>query len=197
MSIAVLYWTYSMGKVSNTEYQKSTTTSTNAVTERIGFEYVTYANGQVTASIINWGKTDNITIAHVIILDNRFDYVGSNTGGNVVLRNVDSGTTIAGNVLRTGSDATFTATMSGDILHNDLYYPRIVTSRGRNFDFAFTPTFTPTNTISCGALQNAGFEVGAAGRSHAGVQENLGPHSARRPRADAGSREVGVPQGAR
>ena len=139
MSIAVLYWTYSMGKIGNIEYKESTTTSSNAVAERIGFEYVTYADGQVTASIINWGKADNITIAHVIVLDSNFNYVGSNTGGNLVLRNVDDGTALTGNLLRTGSDATFTTTVTGQISSGDLYYLRIVTSRGRNFDFAFSP----------------------------------------------------------
>ena len=139
MSIAVLYWTYSMGKIGNIEYEKSTTTSSNAVAERIGFEYVTYSNGEVTASIINWGKADNITIAHVIIVDSNFNYVGSNTGGNVVLRNVDDGTALTDNVLHIGSDATFTTRITGQISSSDLYYLRIVTSRGRNFDFAFTP----------------------------------------------------------
>ena len=139
MSIAVLYWTYSMGKIGNIEYEESTTTSSNAVAERIGFEYVTYADGQVTASIINWGKADNITIAHVIVLDSNFNYVGSNTGGNLVLRNVDDGTALTGNLLRTGSDATFTTRVTGQISSGDLYYLRIVTSRGRNFDFAFSP----------------------------------------------------------
>ena len=139
MSIAVLYWTYSMGKIGNIEYEESTTTSSNAVAERIGFEYVTYADGQVTASIINWGKADNITIAHVIVLDSNFNYVGSNIGGNLVLRNVDDGTALTGNLLRTGSDATFTTRVTGQISSGDLYYLRIVTSRGRNFDFAFTP----------------------------------------------------------
>ena len=140
MSIAVLYWTYSMGKIGNIEYSKNTAASSSAIFERIGFETVQYnANAHtISASIINWGKTDNITIAHVLILNSTYDYVGSNTGvGGIQLHDVGDGTNV--NSLRIGKDATFTTQVSGQISSGDMYYMRLVTSRGRNFDFAFTP----------------------------------------------------------
>ena len=40
MSIAVLYWTYSMGKIGNIEYSKNTAASSSAIEEKIGFEVI-------------------------------------------------------------------------------------------------------------------------------------------------------------
>ncbi len=140
MSIAVLYWTYGIGKIINLEYSKNTAASSNAIFERIGFETAQYdANAHtISASIINWGKADNITIAHVLILNSIFDYVGSNTGvGGIQLHTLSDGTDV--DSLRIGKDATFTTQVSGQITEGNMYYIRLVTSRGRNFDFAFSP----------------------------------------------------------
>jgi len=137
MSIAVLYWTYSMGKIGNLEYSKSTAASSNAISERIGFEYMTYdsSSGNLTVSIINWGKADNVIIAHVLILDSSYNYVGSNIS-TIVLKSIDNNQPVSG--LRIGSDAWFTTRTSAPLNQDQIYYIHISTSRGRNFDFPFS-----------------------------------------------------------
>jgi hypothetical protein len=139
MSIAVLYWTYSMGKITNIEYEKNTAANSNAIEERIGYEHISGSNNNLTVYIINWGKADNIRIAHVLILDNSYRYVGSNMS-NIRLKNIDnpSGTSyISGNHLRIGADGFFTTSLSTQLTPNMIYYVRIVTTRGRNFDGSF------------------------------------------------------------
>lgn len=140
MCIAVLYWTYSMGKISNAEYQKSTTGSSSAINERIGFEYVSYASdsNQLNISILNWGKTDNITISHVLILDSSYSYLGANVG-SIQLQDIVNGHPLADNNLQIGKDALLMTKISVHLTADEMYYLRIVTSRGRNFDFAFKP----------------------------------------------------------
>ncbi len=139
MSIAVLYWTYSMGKVGNAEYSKSTMASTNAVGERLNVEYMTYdGNSNLTAYVMNWGKSDNITIVHVLVLNSTGGYLGSAVGNGVTLKNIVTSQPIQGNALRIGQDAYFTAKLSVTLTPDELYYVRFVTSRGRNFDVSFT-----------------------------------------------------------
>jgi hypothetical protein len=138
VSIAVLYWTQSMSKIGNNEYSKNTKASSSAVEERIGFEYVNYSGNSLTTYIINWGKADNVTIAHVLVLDSSYNYVGSNLT-TITFRDIDSNFPISGNTLRIGSDGRFTTRISNpsSLISGDLYYVRIITSRGRNFDGSF------------------------------------------------------------
>ena len=137
MSIAVLYWTYSMGKITNIEYKENTSANSNAVEERIGFEQISGSNHSVTVYAINWGKADNISIAHVLVLDSSYNYVGSNMS-NVRLRNIDAPNNfISGNHLRIGADGYFNASLSAQLTPDTIYYVRIVTARGRNFDGSF------------------------------------------------------------
>ncbi len=140
-SIAVLYWTQSMSKIGNIEYSKSTEASSNAVEERIGFEYVNYSENSLTSYIINWGKADNVTIAHVLVLDSSYKYVGSNLT-TITLADIDSNLPLSDNTLRIGSDGQFTTPISNpsSFISGDLYYVRIITSRGRNFDGSFIAT---------------------------------------------------------
>ena len=148
MSIAVLYWTYSMGKIGNIEYSKNTATSTSAVLERLGYESVSYSasTNTLTAYIVNWGKTDNITIVHVLVLDRFYNVIGSNTIGPnyapVKLFSIDRGNEVTGDKLRIGTDAYFRIqiTTASPLDPNQLYYVRIVTSNGRNYDGSFSPT---------------------------------------------------------
>ena len=141
VSIAVLYWTQSMSKIGNTEYSKNTKASSNAIGERVGFEQVSYVGNSLTAYIVNWGKTTNVTVAHVLVLDSSYNYIGSNLT-TITLRNIDNNMPLPGNLLRIGTDAFFTTSISNpNSLHlGDLYYIRVVTSGGRNFDGSFVAT---------------------------------------------------------
>ncbi len=138
VSIAVLYWTQAMSKIGNTEYANNTKASSNAVEERIGFEQVSYSGNSLTVYIINWGKTDNITIAHVLVLDGSYNYVGSNKT-TITLTDIDSNLPILGDTLGIGRDGYFTTPIfnSNSFQTGDIYYVRIVTSDGRNFDDSF------------------------------------------------------------
>lgn len=144
MSIAVLYWTYSMGKIGNIEYAQNTNATSSAVGERIGFEYVNASNVNsiptLTAFVVNWGKSDNVAIAHVIILDSSYHYLGSNSTP-IVLKNIDFPyAKIPDNKLHLGRDGFFTTSlyMQTQLNTNSLYYVRIITTSGRNFDGSFT-----------------------------------------------------------
>jgi hypothetical protein len=133
MGIAVLYWTQSMGKIGNLEYSKSTKASISALEERIGFEYISYSSNTVTANIINWGKADNISIARVYVLNTSYSHVA--VSNNVALKNITNNNYISGNILRLGCEGYFTITTT--LVSNSMYYVRIVTDRGRNFDGSF------------------------------------------------------------
>jgi hypothetical protein len=136
MSIAVLYWTYGMGKISRIEYTKSTTTSMSAINERIGFEYVRYLGTTLTVNIINCGKTDSINITRVYIMNGNYQNVVV-SGLGVTLYNIDNpGTQLPGNKLGIGKEGYFTINTPNP-LANGLYYVRITTGRGRNFDGSF------------------------------------------------------------
>jgi hypothetical protein len=161
MSIAVLYWTYGMGKISHIEYTKSTTSNMNAVNERVGFEYVTGSGNRLDLNIINWGKSDNITITHVLVFDSIYSVVGANTG-NITLYNIGTTSKVTGNHLRIGGDAylgsdilsadrttiissltyiSLTPTNPGITLSAGLvYYARVVTASGRTYDGSFVAT---------------------------------------------------------
>jgi hypothetical protein len=158
MSIAVLYWTYSMGKIGNHVYSQNTAASSAAVEERIGIEYAGGSGNSLTLYVINWGKADNVGIIHVLILDRAQNVLGANRG-NLTLYSIDSGTPIPGNKLQIGGDAylgtailspdrtritqsysfvMLTPTSGGNTLTSgNSYFVRIVTANGRNYDYQF------------------------------------------------------------
>jgi hypothetical protein len=138
-SIAVLYWTYGMGKISHTEYNKSTNSSISALNERIGYEYISYSTGTLTVNIINCGRTDNLNVTRIYVMNNGYHDVANSGGASVILRTINddgtSGTPIAGNHLDIGQDGSIR--LNGLSLASGLYYVRITTGRGRNFDSSF------------------------------------------------------------
>ena len=136
MSIAVLYWTYSMGKIGNIEYSKNTAASSSAIWEKLGFEVISGSGNNLTVYLINWGKADDVSIAHVLILNSSYSYVGSNIT-NIIFKDINSNESISGNALNVGHDGFFITSLSTSLNPGDLYYVRIVTSRGRNFDGSF------------------------------------------------------------
>ncbi len=142
MSIAVLYWTYGMGKVSHIEYTKSTTTSMNALNERIGFEYMQYSpggSGSLNIYIINCGKADNTTISRAYVLNNQYQNVWVSSL-NITIRNIDSGAQFQYNRLGVGVEGyvRLLGTPQRPLtLTTGLYTVRFVTDRGRTFDGSF------------------------------------------------------------
>jgi hypothetical protein len=142
MSIAVLYWTYGMGKVSNNEYSKSTVANSNAVGEKVGFEYISYlvSSGPpyyINAYLINCGVSDNISISNAIILDSAYHYVDSNRTV-VQLKSIEGNMPLLNNQLQIGKDGFFSTKLSDTRLASGIYNLRIVTSRGRTFDGSFS-----------------------------------------------------------
>ncbi len=138
MSIAVLYWTYGMGKISHIEYTKSTNSSISALNERVGFEYIGYSASTLTINIINCGRTDNLNISRVYVMNSGYHDVAVSSGNGVTLRTITSsgtGTPITGNHLDIGGEGSISLT--GLSLQSGLYYVRITTGRGRNFEGSF------------------------------------------------------------
>jgi hypothetical protein len=136
MSIAVLYWTYGMGKISHIEYSKSTNSSMSALNERIGFEYVSYTGTTLTVNIINCGRTDNVNVTRIYVMNSGYHDVAVSSGQGVTLYYIDSpATRVSGNHLDIGNEGQ--VSMTGLSLTSGFYYLRITTGRGRNFDTSF------------------------------------------------------------
>jgi hypothetical protein len=137
MGIAVLYWTYSWGKVANMQYSDSITAGSNAIEERIAFEYITYSssNAEIRVNMINWGKANNVSIARVYIWDSAHQPVESSS--DIVLMDITANTPISGNTLNIGDEGYFIVEVTSPLSSNSYYSIRVVTERGRNFDGSF------------------------------------------------------------
>ncbi len=138
MGIAVLYWAYSWGKVANMQYSDSVTAGSNAIEERIAFEYIAYSssNAEVRVNMINWGKANNVSIARVYIWDSAHEPIGSYNG--IVLTNITTNAPISGNTLNPGDEGYFSVKVTLPPHSEPYYYSiRVVTERGRNFDGSF------------------------------------------------------------
>ena len=135
MGIAILYWAYAWGKVATIEISNGMQSDSNAIEERVGYEYISESGTQVTVNIINWGKTGNVSVARVYIWDINHNPVDLST--DKTLMEIDPPyNLISGNTLNPGEEGKFIVTAS---LVADSYYTiRIVTERGRNFDWSFT-----------------------------------------------------------
>jgi len=138
LGIAVLYWAYSWGNLANLEYSRAVADSSHAVSERIGFEYISFssANNQLTVNIINWGRANNLSISLVYIWDSFHNYVGTGAYFPSQLTNLTTGSPIPDNSLNMGDEGGFTVRIPNS-LPNGYYNIRIVTGRGRNFDSSF------------------------------------------------------------
>jgi hypothetical protein len=138
MGIAVLYWTYSWGNIANKQYMENTQAGSSAMEERIGFEYIAYnsTSEELTVNMINWGKSNNLSIARVYIWDSSHSSVGSYSETNVLLKDLATAhTPIAGDTLNSGEEGCVIFPVS---LNSTSYYTiRVVTDRGRNFDSSF------------------------------------------------------------
>jgi hypothetical protein len=142
MGIAVLYWAYSWGKVANMQYSDSITAGSNAIGERIAFEYITYSSlsNNLTVNMINWGKTNNVSIARVYLWDSSHQPIGTypdEVNPELVLMNITTNTRIPSNTLNIGDEGYFNVTTLTTLPLNSYYNIRIVTERGRNFDGSF------------------------------------------------------------
>jgi len=141
LGIAVLYWAYSWGNIANLQYSKAVAASSYAVSERVGFEYISYSSSgntnNLTVNIINWGRANNLNISHVYIWDSFHNFVGTGAYTPSQLTNITSGSPIPNNLLNIGDEGSFRVTWLSNTLPNGYYNIRIVTGRGRNFDSSF------------------------------------------------------------
>ena len=135
MGIAVLYWAYSMGSIATRTYSMAEGNSSIAIQERLGFEWTDYSSStnNITVNIINWGYTNNVTIAHVNLLDSRHQSLGGYD--QPTLYNLTTSETIPSLSITDEGYCQLTAPTSP--LPAGLYYIRIVTGRGRTFDGSF------------------------------------------------------------
>lgn len=138
LGIAVLYWAFSWGNIANLQYSRTVADNSNAIAERVGFEYISYSssNNMLTVNIINCGGANNLNVSLVHLTDNFHNYVGTGAYTPSSLTNITSGSPIPDNALDIGEEGRFTVTLSGP-LSSGYYNIRIVTERGRNFDSSF------------------------------------------------------------
>ena len=138
LGIAVLYWAYSWGNIANLQYSREVADSSHAVSERVGFEYISYSgqSSTLTVSIINWGRANNLTISTVHVWDSFHNYVGTGAYTPSQLTNITNGSPIPNNLLNIGDEGSFTVVFP-ETLENGYYNIRLVTGRGRNFDGSF------------------------------------------------------------
>lgn len=135
MGIAVLYWAYSWGNVANTQFTQTVQTGSQAVEERLSFEYITYSNNVLTVNMLNWGDANNVTIARVYIWDNSHNSIAPITF--TPLKNITTSEYIQGNTLNIGQEGKFTVN-TPNLNSNSYFVIRVVTDRGRNFDGSFS-----------------------------------------------------------
>jgi hypothetical protein len=135
MGIAVLYWTYGVGNLANKQYADSVAVGSNAVVERLAFEYITYSGSEVTVNVINWGKANNVSIARVYIYNSDHDVVGSSN--EIELMDISTRRPIEGNTLNISEEGYFTIDPSSQLQSSAYFTVRVVTERGRNFDGSF------------------------------------------------------------
>jgi hypothetical protein len=133
MGIAILYWAYSWGNIANHTYSTAEENSAKAVQERLGFEYIDYSGNILTVNIINWGTSNNVTIASVRIYNSAHQYLSNYT--RPTLRNITTSAVIPFGLPVTG-EGYFRITPI-PALGSGLFYIQIVTDRGRTFDGSF------------------------------------------------------------
>jgi len=134
MGITVLYWAYSAGDLANKQYSDTIAVGSNAVVERLAFEYIDYSGSQVTVNMINWGKANNVSIARVYVWDNNHELVGSFS--DIVLFDIGTSQPIESNTLDVGDEGYFS--IISPLPPNSYFNIRVVTERGRNFDSSFS-----------------------------------------------------------
>ena len=139
LGIAVLYWAYSWGSIANLQYSKSVANSSYAVSERVGFEYISYSGSSrtLTVNIINWGTASTVDVVSVHIFDNARRPLGSYS--NPLLLKIGT-TNSAISSLNITDEAYFQINPLPPLASNSLYYIRVVTERGRTFDSSFVTT---------------------------------------------------------
>lgn len=136
MGIAILYWTSSWGRIATQTYSTAEENSAKALQERIGFEYIDYARNTntLTVNIMNWGTSNNVTVASVYIYNNAHQYLSNYT--RPTLRSIASNAVIPFGLPISG-EGYFRITLAPTLAPNSFYYIRIVTDRGRTFDSSF------------------------------------------------------------
>ncbi len=136
MGIAILYWVYSWGNIATIQMTKTEGNNSRALQERLGFEYIDYSRSTntLTVNIINWGNSNNVTVANFYIYDNAHRYIGDYA--LPTLRYISNRTVVPFGLPISG-EAYFQITPTPALAPSTFYYIRIVTDRGRTFDSSF------------------------------------------------------------
>jgi hypothetical protein len=140
MGITVLYWTYSWGNIANKQYMDNMQSGSNALGERIAFEYISYSGSDLTVNMINWGKTNNVTIARVYIYDGSHEAIGTYSGNDTALRDIGTHNEIAEKGLNVGKDGCIIINLGSALnsySNSTIFTIQVVTERGRNFEGSF------------------------------------------------------------
>lgn len=136
MGFAILYWTSSWGRIATQTYSTAEEKNAKALQERIGFEYIDYASSTriLTVNIMNWGTSNNVTVASVYIYNSAHQYLANYTRPTV--RSIATNAIIPFG-LPIGGEGYFQITTNPALTPNSFYYIRINTDRGRTFDSSF------------------------------------------------------------
>jgi hypothetical protein len=123
--------------LANRQYSKAIATSSSAIEERIGFEYISYSTSShiLTVNVINWGTSNDVGIIRVYLKDNQQNPIGLSYTPSA-LRSITSGALISSNSLNAQEEGYFLVSPS-TVLSSGFYNIRVVTERGRNFDGTF------------------------------------------------------------
>lgn len=140
--ITILYWAYSWGAVANQKYSDTVSASMSAIEERIAYEYITYSSvSGLTVNIINCGKSNNVSIARVYILNSTWE--GTYSFPPLMLMNITNNQVIPN--LNMTDDGYFNIPAQArpnipalTLSPSSYYTIRVVTQRGRNFDTQFS-----------------------------------------------------------
>jgi hypothetical protein len=134
LGIAILYWTYSWGGIAVRTLTTTEGNNAKALQERLGFEYIDYSGNTLTVSVINWGTSNNVTVADLHLYNSAHQYIGNFS--RPALRNMTTNALIPFGLPMTG-EGYLRITPGSPLAPGALYYIRIVTDRGRTFDSSF------------------------------------------------------------
>jgi hypothetical protein len=100
----------------------------------VNYSNIGSTNGELTVYVINSGLSNNVTLTRLYIWNSANQFIG--TYNILQLYGTSSGTPISSNSLNMGNEGYFNVTTP--TLTSGYYSIRVVTGRGRNFDYSFS-----------------------------------------------------------
>jgi hypothetical protein len=139
--IGILYWSFAWGNIARDQYSQAISQSQDSVGERLGFEYISYQNGQLIVNLINCGSTGDLKLARVYVWDSSHNLMS--TSNSPTLKDISTDQQVTDNQGQNGLDVGKEGYIAiAGTLDPGYYTVTVITERGRNFDSTFSVQFS-------------------------------------------------------